>query len=38
MRLLFTCAHWHALAKLRMHTDDTLKLLDSLTVRIGAEF
>jgi hypothetical protein len=38
MRLLFTCAHWHGLAKLRMHTDDTLKILDETTVHIGVEF
>lgn len=36
-RLLFTCAHWHALAKLRMHTDHTLKILDDQTARIGLE-
>jgi hypothetical protein len=29
--LLFTCAHWHALAKLRMHTDHTLVILEELT-------
>jgi hypothetical protein len=38
MRLLFTCAHWHGLAKLRMHTDITLSILDKETVRIGTEF
>ena len=42
MRLLFTCAHWHGLAKLRMHTDDTLKILGRgggrATVHIGVEF
>jgi hypothetical protein len=37
-RLLFTCAHWHGLAKLRMHTDQTLETLDDVTVQIGAEF
>jgi len=37
-RLLFTCAHWHGLAKLRMHTDQTLDILDDVTVQIGAEF
>lgn len=36
-KLLFTCAHWHGLAKLRMHTDQTLTILDSETVRIGKE-
>jgi len=38
MRLLFVCAHWHGIAKLRMHTDDTLKIFDDLTVRIGSNF
>jgi hypothetical protein len=38
LRLLFTCAHWHALAKLRMHTDQTLRILDDVTTQIGAEF
>jgi hypothetical protein len=38
LRLLFVCAHWHGLAKLRMHTDHTLDILDETTVRIGAEF
>ena len=33
--LLFTCAHWHALAKLRMHTDETLTLLDKVTAGLG---
>ena len=33
--LLFTCAHWHALAKLCMHTDETLTLLDSITGCLG---
>ncbi|KAH7917181.1 hypothetical protein BV22DRAFT_1052620, partial [Leucogyrophana mollusca] len=37
LTLLFTCAHWHALAKLRMHTDETLDLLDSVTAAIGQQ-
>jgi hypothetical protein len=37
-RLLFTCAHWHGLAKLRMHTDQTLEILDDVTVQLGAGF
>jgi hypothetical protein len=36
MRLLFTCAHWHGLAKLRMHTDLTLNVMDCVTTEIGA--
>ena len=35
MALLFTCAYWHALAKLRMHTDETLALLDTVTKLFG---
>jgi len=38
LRLLFVCAHWHGLAKLRMHTDATLDILDQTTSRLGAEF
>lgn len=37
MELLFTCAHWHGLAKLRMQIDSTLTLLDRETVEIGKE-
>lgn len=28
-------AHWHGLAKLRLHTDDTLDSLDKLTTVLG---
>jgi hypothetical protein len=35
MELLFICAHWHGLAKLRMHTDLTLEILDQLTTNLG---
>lgn len=38
LRLLFTCAHWHGLAKLRMHTDQTLDIFDNVTLLIGADF
>ena len=38
LRLLFVCAHWHGLAKLRMHTDPTLDILDNVTTEMGAEF
>lgn len=38
LRLLFTCAHWHGLAKLRTHIDSTLRILDETTVSIGTEF
>ena len=35
MTLLYRLAEWHALAKLRMHTDDTLSLLDTITAILG---
>jgi hypothetical protein len=34
-QLLFTMAHWHGLAKLRMHTDLTLDVMDRITVMLG---
>ena len=34
-KLLFTLAHWHALAKLRQHTDLSLAILESVTVQLG---
>jgi hypothetical protein len=37
LRLLFTFAHWHGLAKLRMHTDATLAVLDSETTALGKQ-
>lgn len=36
--LLFTLAHWHGLAKLRMHSDLTLDILDALTTDLGSQF
>jgi hypothetical protein len=33
--LLFALAHWHALAKLRMHNDLTLEIMDAATVSLG---
>jgi hypothetical protein len=36
--LLFDLAHWHGLAKLRLHTENTLKMLDEATVLLGAQF
>ena len=38
LQLLFTCAHWHGLAKLHMHTDQTLGLLDEVTTLLGVKF
>ena len=35
MKLLYQTAEWHALAKLRMHTDSTLTLLEELTTEFG---
>ena|ERR1700722_16852829 len=35
LRLLFTIAHWHALAKLRVHNDSTLGVMDSTTKLLG---
>jgi hypothetical protein len=37
MKLLYIYAQWHALAKLRMHHDMTLKLLDYTTTLLGAQ-
>lgn len=35
MKLLYCTAEWHALAKLRMQTEGSLKLLDDLTTEFG---
>ncbi len=35
MGLLFTMAHWHALAKLRQHTDLSLDIMDLVTIQLG---
>jgi len=35
MKLLYRTAEWHALAKLRMHTDTSLSLLEELTTEFG---
>jgi hypothetical protein len=35
LKLLFDLAHWHALAKLRMHTDTTLEILSEVTTSLG---
>jgi hypothetical protein len=35
MKLLYRTAEWHALGKLRMHTDATLEHLESLTKDFG---
>ena len=33
--LLFILAYWHGLAKLRMHTDETLQILDAVMQSVG---
>ena len=33
--LLFILAYWHGLAKLRMHTDETLQILDAVMQSLG---
>jgi hypothetical protein len=38
LQLLFVFAHWHGLAKLRMHTDQTLALFDEATSLLGVKF
>jgi hypothetical protein len=35
LAVLFELAHWHGLAKLRMHTDTTLALLSEVTTTLG---
>ena len=35
MKLLYRTAEWHSLAKLRMHSDGTLLLLEELTTEFG---
>jgi hypothetical protein len=35
MTLLFRLAEWHALAKLRMHSESTLTLMESVTTALG---
>lgn len=35
--LLWTLATWHALAKLRLHTSDTLTYLDDMTTALGQQ-
>ncbi|KIK35174.1 hypothetical protein CY34DRAFT_56217, partial [Suillus luteus UH-Slu-Lm8-n1] len=38
LTLLFTMAHWHGLAKLRMHSDLTLDIMDHVTSTLGQQF
>jgi hypothetical protein len=36
-KLLYICCEWHALAKLRLHTDETLGLLEKVTATLGTQ-
>ena len=36
-KLLFLLAHWHGLAKLWMHTDKTLEVLEQVLARLGCQ-
>jgi hypothetical protein len=38
LELLFTMAHWNGLAKLRMHSDLTLDIMDQATSAVGDQF
>ncbi|KIK34655.1 hypothetical protein CY34DRAFT_97579 [Suillus luteus UH-Slu-Lm8-n1] len=38
MNLLFTMSHWHGLAKLRMHSEITLEILNQQTTHLGEQF
>lgn len=38
LELLFICAHWHGLAKLRLHSDNTLHIMDDVTAELGTQF
>lgn len=35
IKLLYRTAEWHGLAKLRLHTDQSLDLLEALTIEFG---
>jgi hypothetical protein len=35
MKLLYRVAEWHAFAKMRLHTETTLKHLEALTTELG---
>ncbi|KAJ7116991.1 hypothetical protein C8R44DRAFT_627458, partial [Mycena epipterygia] len=37
LSLLYTCTYWHSLAKLRMHTDSSLNILDAVTKLLGRQ-
>lgn len=35
LRLLFALCHWHGLAKLQLHTDDTLDIMETMTPQLA---
>ena len=37
LELLYLAAYWHSLAKLRMHTDTSLQVLDNVTVHFAKQ-
>lgn len=37
LNLLSLLCSWHGLAKLRMHTDETLQIMDDVTISLGRE-
>lgn len=36
LKLLYLLCQWHGFAKLRIHTDDTLEVMDNVTQSLGA--
>ncbi|KAG2091349.1 uncharacterized protein F5147DRAFT_780033 [Suillus discolor] len=38
LRLLYTMAHWHGLAKLCLHSEPTLEIMDEVTTAVGHQF
>ena len=38
LELLFICTHWHGLAKLHPHLDNTLDIIDDVTAKLGSQF
>ena len=38
LELLFICTHWHGLAKLCLYSDNTLDIMDDVTVGLGVQF
>ena len=38
LELLFICTHWNGLAKLCLHSDSTLDIMDDMTAKLGSQF